>query len=67
MRKNKEKTENSMKVPQDKVIGYTQRKIDNDLQRKRNTYFVVQTKACRVSQSLVAINQRERNRERETC
>lgn len=52
-----------MKVPQDKVTGYIERKIDNNMQRKSNTYFVVQTKACRVSQSLVAVNQREG----ETC
>ena len=37
MKKNKEKTENSMKFPQDKVIGYIKRKIDNNIQRKSNT------------------------------
>ena len=63
MKKNKEKTENSMKVPQDKVIDYIKRKIDNNTQRKSNTLWYKLKPVQSVNRSLPSTRERERERE----
>ena len=63
MKKNKEKTENSMKVPQDKVIDYIKRKIDNNTQRKSNTLWYKLKPVQSVNRSLPSTRERERERD----